>query len=123
MRLLVFFLCTCLTLSALDVRPGGRDDAIKYATQIGGDWRKVNDTPSMLGTPTGDYVVTVKAPYAVGDLIIFRSHRGFILHPITSVKPGFVYTKGSFNRNGDGWTPIGMVEGKVVRGYKACSRR
>lgn len=122
MRFLALFLCTLVSLSAFDIVAGERDDAIKYAAQIGGDWRKVNDGPSMLGTPTGDYVVTVKPlAYAVGDLIIFRSNRGYILHRVTHVKLDHVFTKGDFNRHGDGWTRADRVEGRVVRGFKLCS--
>ncbi len=92
----------------------------RKATELNGYVQKVSEkTPSMLGSGyAGNYVIVVEPPeYAPGDDIIFSDPRapgGMTLHRITHAKPGFVYTKGTFNSNGDGWIPLKDVKGKIA---------
>ena len=89
----------------------------KDAKVAGGELIYVsNRTPSMLGSPyAGNAVVVLRQPeYVVGDDIVFEAGPGKrTLHSITHVKPGFVFTKGSFNGMGDGWIPVEKIVGKV----------
>lgn len=84
---------------------------------LDGELRTVKDTPSMLGVGYDGHVVIKKVPeYVAGDDISFTDPvtKTRILHRITAVKPGFVYTKGTFNKNGDGWVAVENINGKVV---------
>ena len=103
-----------------------RDEILDYigmrrkAGELDGYVLKISDkTPSMLGSGyAGKHVIVVTPPeYAPGDDIVFSN--GLkpgqqTLHRITHVKPGYVYTKGTFNSTGDGWIPLKDVKGKVA---------
>ena len=101
-------------------------DALAKASAPAGqkaDWFHVSDrTPSMLGAgyDKDKHIIVVSQPeYAAGDDVTFRDPaRGLILHRVTHTKPGYVFTKGTFNKNGDGWIPVDRVVGKVVRVLK-----
>lgn len=110
------------------------------AKAMGGVLMRVGDTPSMLGSGINNkYIAVISQPdYDVGDLMVFkRKDGGLTIHPITHKKPnpekeGRIYplgaddsptemppesmyfTKGTFNRVGDGWMPHGMMVGKTV---------
>jgi len=71
---------------------------------------------SMLGAGLGGKFIIIKKlqTYSVGDIVCFKSFRGSIIHRVTHVKHGYVFTKGDHNKNGDGWIPIEDVEGKLI---------
>lgn len=91
----------------------------KDAESVGGGIFDISPaTPSMLGSPyAGNTVVTLPQPaYAPGDDIIFRAGPNKnTLHRVTHIRPGFVFTKGTFNQRGDGWIPVTSIIGKVVQ--------
>lgn len=69
----------------------------------------------MLGTlPMDEVQVQPQDAYAVGGIVVFKRWDRYIIHRVTATKPGFVFTKGDFNRQPDGWTPIADVVGKVL---------
>jgi hypothetical protein len=91
-------------------------DAYVVAGTYGGKLFKGHDTPSMLGTGynKGWLVVVPQEKYDVNDDVTYKNkHGGHTTHRITHVKPGFVYTKGINNREGDGWIPVSDIVGKV----------
>lgn len=93
-------------------------EALAHASQNNGMVvKRAGTSPSMLGEMQGKYIVVVpQAEYQPGDDVTFKDISGNnITHRVTHVKPGFVFTKGTFNKNGDGWIPIKQVYGKVVR--------
>lgn len=81
-------------------------------------WRTTADSPSMLGTVVSgkkDIQLERAKEYLVGDIVSFKNaNGGRTLHKVTHTKPGYVYTKGTFNRNGDGWIPLSDVFGRVT---------
>lgn len=93
------------------------DQLRKDAESVGGYVLPISQkTPSMLGNPyAGNTVVVLPQPeYKPDDDIVFKAGPDKnTLHRVTHVKPGYVYTKGTFNANGDGWIPIADVLGKV----------
>ena len=79
----------------------------------------LDSTDSMLGTGYNKkfVIVELKPEYVIGDDVIYsdpRSKAGATLHRVTAVKPGYVYTKGIHNQNGDGWIPLKDVSGHVT---------
>ena len=85
-----------------------------YATPV------QQSSASMTGTGyAGNYVSVIPQPpdsYAVGDDIVFKRTDGSTtIHRIKYTKPGYVFTQGTFNRNGDGWIPMKQVLGKVTK--------
>ena len=86
---------------------------------------KISDlTPSMLGSGlAGSHVIYKKQPtYEIGDAVIYPSWKGGNhtgIHRIVAVDPvKGVYTKGTFNNVGDGWTPFDKVVGKVTKAFQ-----
>ena len=75
-------------------------------------------TPSMLGTGLAGSLVelTRQDVYKPKDTIVWsRDKKNSVVHEVTDVKPGYVFTKGTFNSTGDGWIPISDVIGKITR--------
>lgn len=92
-------------------------DARCKAVELHGILLHGGDTPSMLGTGLNNrfFVAVPQKAYAVGDIVAFKNMAGGLTaHRVTSVKPGFVFTKGDFNPTGDGWIPLADVVGRVV---------
>lgn len=116
--LLLLALLALLPLVARASTPTEWMDARCKAVELGGVVLHGGDTPSMLGTGLNNrFFVAVPQPtYAVGDIVAFKNVAGRLTaHRVTAVKPGFVFTKGDFNRSGDGWIPLADVVGRVVR--------
>lgn len=93
----------------------------RLASRLDGGLLQNLDTTSMLGSGYRDNMLVVVRPpgdkYEVGDDVAFvnpGSRVGKTLHRVTHVKPGYVYTKGINNKQGDGWIPIADLFGKVV---------
>lgn len=114
-----------MDLSALVQHVSTEDEAKKKviadAMMFKGEWTRVGDTPSMLGSGINkSYIAIIPQPeYKIDDLVVFkRTDGGRTIHPVTAVKEGHVFTKGTFNRVGDGWIPLSQVVGKVSKGYK-----
>lgn len=90
----------------------------KQAKAMGATLMRVADTPSMLGSGINNKYIAVLAQsaYQPNDLVVFKGARGnLVIHPVTHVKPGYVYTKGTFNKHGDGWIPLSDVVGKTTK--------
>lgn len=74
------------------------------------------DTPSMLGCGyNNQYIAIVRRDtYRVGDDVMFIAPGGkYCLHRVTHIRPGAVFTKGTFNKNGDGWTALKDIIGRA----------
>jgi hypothetical protein len=79
-------------------------------------WRLDHTHHSMLGSLPMDKVTVRKCEsYAIGDIVVFKRWDKYIIHRVTAVKAGYVFTKGDFNRQPDGWTPLSDVMGKMIR--------
>lgn len=81
----------------------------------------IHDTGSMPELANSYAVVRAAPQYGIGDVVLtptWHQDNRLGAHSITAVKPGFVYTKGINNAQGDGWTPIEQVYGRVERVYK-----
>lgn len=95
------------------------------AESVGGSLFQIrSNTPSMLGTGyAGNTVVVLpRMEYGVGKDVVFKAgpnktHKN-LLHRVVAVKPGYVYTKGTFNTHGDGWIPVADVLGEVTQVVK-----
>lgn len=88
----------------------------------GGYMAHMGDTPSNLGSGLrGAYIVVAPQPeYKVGDVVVVPGKTpGGKIHPIVAVDPKKgVFTKGTFNRQPDGWTELSKVRGKLIRGFR-----
>ena len=75
---------------------------------------------SMLGTGLGNATIHVQPQdsYEVGDILTYKGTNNGVIHRATAIKPGYVYLKGDFNSQGDGWVPMKDIKGKVVSAFK-----
>lgn len=91
------------------------------AVSKGGKIFRGRDSTSMLGSGLNKstMVVVPTQEYQPGDYVTFKNaYGGTTTHQVTHTKPGHVFTKGTFNKNGDGWIPLSDVVGKVTSAYK-----
>lgn len=94
-----------------------------YAQQNGlQTLQNMSPTPSMLGV-VGTRSVNAFSPklddLKQNDIVIFKNKDGGLTaHEVLALKPGYVYTKGTMNAQGDGWIPMEKLRGRVVKNFK-----
>ena len=78
-------------------------------------WKINHSAHSMLGTlPMDEVQVQPQSFYVVGDIVVFKQWDKYVIHRVTATKLGFIFTKGDFNRQPDGWSSIEDIVGKVL---------